>query len=149
MTYQEGIINAFSSEVKENGKIYLTLEHQYSIPRDEDCVVPEGWGLTDDDTYLYMSDGSHRIFRINPADLIEFDQDEFETAYDVDQWADESHFDTIYSIFDSQTGERLENIDELEMVNNNLYANLRDSSLNTFSIVKINTGVTGKLTFLV
>mmetsp|Transcript_8033 Transcript_8033/g.9162 ORF Transcript_8033/g.9162 Transcript_8033/m.9162 type:complete len:126 (+) Transcript_8033:241-618(+) len=88
-----------------------------------------------------MSDGSHRIFRIDPANLIEFDQDEFETAYDIDQCTDESHFDAIYSIFDPETGERLENLDELEMVNSNLYVNLYDESMQTFSIVKIDTGI--------
>mmetsp|Transcript_8034 Transcript_8034/g.9164 ORF Transcript_8034/g.9164 Transcript_8034/m.9164 type:complete len:100 (+) Transcript_8034:131-430(+) len=36
LTYQEGIILAFTSELKENGQTILTLEEKYAIPRDDD-----------------------------------------------------------------------------------------------------------------
>lgn len=36
--------------------------------------MKEGWGLTHDDKYLYASDGSDTIFRLNPQDLSVVDE---------------------------------------------------------------------------
>lgn len=81
LTFQDGILNELTLGEDEEGNAILELQHRYAIPRDDDCVVPDGWGLTDDETYLYMSDGTDRIYRIDPATLIEFDADEFNIIY--------------------------------------------------------------------
>ena len=139
LTNDNGILNALALDTDEDGNAILTLTTQYAIPRDNECNVPEGWGLTDDETYLYMSDRSNHIYRIDPGTLQEFDEDEFSIAYDADQCPEDSHFSHIYSVFNSETGEEFQNIGELELVNNNMYANIYDESLSSFLIIKIYT----------
>ncbi|CAI2376347.1 unnamed protein product [Moneuplotes crassus] len=139
ITYQDGILNEFTLGFDDDENAILELQHQYAIPRDDNCVVPEGWGLTDDETFLYMSDGSHHIYRINPETLSEFDPHEFRIIYGADECPEDSHFDHIYSIFESDTGDRMEGINELELVNQNLYANIYDESLETYRVISIAT----------
>ena len=77
LTYRTGNIHVFDDYTQDQ----LIETANMAMPRDADCLVPEGWGLTSDDTYLYMTDGTARVFRINPVDLQPFDQAEFDTAY--------------------------------------------------------------------
>ncbi len=55
MTYREGKITVFDAE---------TLEKigEKKMPKQ----MEEGWGMTHDSNYIYTSDGTYRIFKINP-----------------------------------------------------------------------------------
>ncbi len=93
-----------------NGKIYqLTWEHQRGFIYDattfdkigEFNYQGEGWGLTTDGKSLVMSDGSHRIRFINP--------DNFQVEKTI-------------SVLDA--GQPITNLNELEYVQNEIYANI-------------------------
>lgn len=43
-----------------------TLEREQTIPYFQ---AMQGWGLTNDGTHLYMTDGSDRVYKINPVDF--------------------------------------------------------------------------------
>lgn len=61
----------------------------------------EGWGLTHDDHYLIMSDGTNRLRFLDPAT-----------------------FETIRTISVTHRGEPLNNLNELEYVKGEIYANI-------------------------
>mmetsp|Transcript_21981 Transcript_21981/g.24411 ORF Transcript_21981/g.24411 Transcript_21981/m.24411 type:complete len:152 (+) Transcript_21981:497-952(+) len=85
-----------------------------------------------------MSDGSNRIFRINPNDLLEFDRDEFELNYAEGECPEETQFDETYHIYSPDNPELpLGNLNELELVGDLLYVNILDFSVNTFYIAQI------------
>ncbi|CAI2376179.1 unnamed protein product [Moneuplotes crassus] len=138
LTYQEGIVNQFHEEIDENGDRHFVLDNQYSIPRTEECTVVEGWGLTSDGTYLYMSDGSNRIYRFLPSDLIEFSQDDFDMDYDDGECSEEVRFPTTFDIFHNHDPTTpLSNLNELEFVDGSIFANILDFSVQTFYVAQI------------
>ena len=138
LTYRNGVINIFTEvQDEEEGTSHFELERMAAIPRDRQCEVPEGWGMTTDGTHLYMSDGSNRIFRINPDDLLDFSQEEFETEYTETGCPENSHFDHIYFVSNPETGAPLENLNELELVGNFLYANIWDPQGGTAHIARL------------
>lgn len=59
------------------------------------------WGLTDDNKYLIMSDGSNKIRYLNPK-----------------------NYEVIKTIKVTLEGEPIDNINELEYINNKIYANI-------------------------
>lgn len=61
----------------------------------------EGWGLTNDGKYLYQSDGSEKIYKLNPNDLKEVD------------------YINVYSLTD-----KVKQINELEWVDGKIYGNI-------------------------
>jgi len=93
------------------GKIYqLTWQSQTAFVYDATTFAPlrqffytgEGWGLTDDDRYLIMSDGTSQIRFVDPAT-----------------------FQTVKAIaVHDQQGAALTNINELEYINGEIYANV-------------------------
>lgn len=115
------------------GKLYqLTYKNQICFIYDAATFKPlgnfkysssEGWGMTTDGTHLIMSDGTDKISFINP-----------ET------------FKTDKTLKVRANGQVLGNLNELEIINGFLYANL----FTTSNIVKIdmNTGnVVGRIDF--
>ncbi len=76
----------------------------------------EGWGITNDGEYLYMSDGSQYIYKIDPTDFKQVDRLEV-----------------------IQGGSMIYNINEMEWIDGEIWANI----YTTNDIVKINpkTGV--------
>mmetsp|Transcript_30829 Transcript_30829/g.30479 ORF Transcript_30829/g.30479 Transcript_30829/m.30479 type:complete len:84 (+) Transcript_30829:313-564(+) len=63
--------------------------------------LKEGWGICSDGTYLYISDGSHKIYVMNPAD-----------------------YSIIKSILVTSQGQRINRINELEWVDGEIWANI-------------------------
>lgn len=74
----------------------------------------EGWGLTHDNRYLYSSDGTHNIYKIDPDTFTVVDSIQVTDTY----------------------GNQLEYINELEMVGNYIYANVLPSNV-IFKIDKV------------
>lgn len=64
--------------------------------------MEEGWGLTHDETHLYASDGTDKIFKINPEDFTVI-----ETLKVKDQHGKAIHY-----------------INELELVGDHIFANV-------------------------
>jgi glutaminyl-peptide cyclotransferase len=62
----------------------------------------QGWGLTNDGTHLYMSDGTHVIRVINPED--------FKTGRTI--------------VVNDEFGKPIMQLNELEMVNGEIWANI-------------------------
>mmetsp|Transcript_2426 Transcript_2426/g.2377 ORF Transcript_2426/g.2377 Transcript_2426/m.2377 type:complete len:94 (+) Transcript_2426:306-587(+) len=90
LTWKSGIVFKFDTLLNEVA--------QLSLPDG----INEGWGLTHDETNLFISDGSSKIYRV--------DVDTF-TVLD-------------YITVKKQGGGKVINLNELEMVNNELiYAN--------------------------
>ncbi len=91
LTWKEGVAFVYNlSDFKPIG------EFRYS---------GEGWGLTDDGTHLYMSDGTHVIRVVNPED-----------------------FKTIRTIVvNDEKGQPLMNLNELEWVRGEIWANVWQS----------------------
>ena len=100
-----------------NNKIYqLTYQNNegyvYNIETlTKEKTIPyfrqmEGWGLTTDGTYLYMTDGSDKIYKINADDF--------------------SKVDEIYVVSAQNT---VPTVNELEWVNGKIYANFYGSNL--------------------
>lgn len=133
LTYRSGIIHVFEDYLSDE----LIESATMAIPRDQNWEIPEGWGLTSDGTFLYMTDGSARIFRINPENLQPFDQEEHDRLYDAEEWPEEAQFDHIYTVLDPETGERLNNLNEMEMVGSEIYVNILDFSVQTFLVARI------------
>ncbi len=65
--------------------------------------MSEGWGMTHDSNYIYTSDGTSTIFKINPTD-----------------------FSVISSfvVFDEDGSTPIEYMNELELVGDYIYANV-------------------------
>ena len=70
-------------------------------PAGEFTYPTEGWGLTQDGVHLIMSDGSHRLYFLNP--------DNFQIVKEV-------------AVFDG--GQPVERLNELEYINGEVFANL-------------------------
>ena len=77
---------------------------------------PEGWGLTNNGKELIKSDGSHKVWFLDPETLKE---KRFIQAYTIDRAVD--------------------NLNELELINGKLYANKYQK--NTITIIDPNTGI--------
>lgn len=100
-----------------NGKVYqLTYKHNEAYVYDMNTLkkiktLPyfkpmEGWGLTNDGTNLYMTDGSDKMYVINPEDF--------------------SLIDTIYISSHKAT---VPTVNELEWVNGLIYANFYGTNI--------------------
>ncbi|MTG99377.1 glutaminyl-peptide cyclotransferase [Myroides albus] len=89
-----------------------TLEREKSLKYFADI---EGWGLTNDGTHLYMSDGTEKIYKVNP--------DTFELLSSI----------SVYSPKGA-----LPHINELEWVNGKIYANVY--GYNSIVIIDPQTG---------
>lgn len=76
----------------------------------------EGWGLTSDGEKLYMSDGTERIFRVNPSD-----------------------FKREATIVVTMRGEPVDYINELEWIDGKIWANVYTT--NHIVIIEPTTGV--------
>lgn len=137
LTYHNGVVNVFHEENPGVDGNKLVLEKKSMIPRDSNCKIPEGWGLTNDDNYLYMTDGSNRIFRFKPTSLLDYNNEEVSKSYKEGECAENSKFDRTFFITDPQTGKELKNLNELELVGNYLYANIWDPYTKTNKVVKI------------
>lgn len=74
-----------------------TLEKEKTLPYFQKM---EGWGLTNDGTHLYMTDGSDKVYILNPADFSK-----------IDYFTVSTNRGTVY------------NVNELEWVNGKIYAN--------------------------
>ena len=110
-----------------NGKIYqLTWESNKGFVYNADTFEKigefgyngEGWGITTDGKWLYMTGGTHKIFRIDP--------ETFKTVETIEVYSDKGKIDYL---------------NELEWINGEIWANIYTSDL----IVKINP-VTGAVT---
>jgi len=91
----------------KNNEAYVynleTLQKEATFPYFKNT---EGWGLTNDGTYLYMTDGSDKMYKVDPKDFSKIDE-----FYVV------SHTNTIPTI------------NELEWVDGKIYANFYGSNL--------------------
>jgi glutaminyl-peptide cyclotransferase len=132
LTWKNGIMNVLK---EKEGK--LELERMAAIPRDDDCVVPEGWGMTSDGKFLYMTDGTNRIFKIDPEKLHDFDEEKLIQQYTKDNCTDYPKFDKIYYVTDPSTDHKLKNLNELEMVGNHFYCNIWDPYIGGSYIAKL------------
>jgi glutaminyl-peptide cyclotransferase len=83
--------------------------------------MEEGWGLTHDDTHLWASDGTNRIFKIKPED---FSVEEIVEVKDVH-------------------GKAIHYINELELVGDHIYGNVLP--LNIMIKVNKNSGAIEKI----
>ena len=77
----------------------------------------EGWGLTNDGEYIYKSDGTSKIWRLNPDTLEEIDF--------IDVMTDKS---------------RIRNINELEYFNGKIYANTYQQNRDVIIIINPKDG---------
>ncbi|WP_294821927.1 glutaminyl-peptide cyclotransferase [uncultured Flavobacterium sp.] len=75
----------------------------------------QGWGLTHDDKYLYMSDGSEKIYKLDPATMKEVD------------------YINIYT-----GGTKVKSVNELEWIDGKIYANVYQE--NAIAIIDPATG---------
>lgn len=75
----------------------LELQKQVSMPSE----IKEGWGLCNDGEYLYISEGSEKIYKVNP-----------------------DTFEVISRISVSQGPSLVWNLNELEWVNGEIWANI-------------------------
>jgi glutamine cyclotransferase len=57
LTWKNGVVFTFDSE--------LNALKTFDLPSE----IAEGWGITHDDEFLYISDGSSSIFKIDPTDF--------------------------------------------------------------------------------
>ena len=97
LTWQE-----FKCFVYDTNNLKVTKEFQYNT---------EGWGLANDGKYLYMSDGSHYIYILDPATFRQIDR--LEILLD---------------------GKQVTNINELEWIEGEIWANV----YTTDEIIRIN-----------
>lgn len=88
LTYKNNLANIFNPE---------TLELENTVDYFQKM---EGWGLTNDGTHLYMTDGTQKIYKLDPATFKEVD------------------FVNVYT-----TKGPVGNVNELEWVNGKIYAN--------------------------
>ncbi|HBK82811.1 MAG TPA: glutamine cyclotransferase [Flavobacterium sp.] len=89
LTWKENKVYVYNAK---NLKLIKTMPYFKKI---------EGWGLTNDGTYLYMSDGSEKIYKLNP-----------ET------------FEMISYINVYSNANKIEFINELEWINGKIWANI-------------------------
>ncbi len=101
ITWQDHIAYVFNKD-----DFSLQTEFNYST---------EGWGLTNDDTYLYMSDGTNNIYKIDPNTF--------------------SFVDKI-QVYDNKS--RIMYLNELEMINGKIYANVYMSDY--IVVIDVKTG---------
>jgi len=110
-----------------NGKIYqLTWEETTALVYDAKTLkklkeLPyakkiEGWGLTNDGKYLYQSDGSEKIYKLNPEDLSVID---------------------YVNVYSKDT--KVKELNELEWVDGKIYSNVYQK--NAIVIINPSTGV--------
>lgn len=86
---------------KENTGFIYNADNLNKIKDFNYTKAIQGWGLTHDDTYLYQSDGSEKIYKLDP-----------ETLQEVD-------YINVYA------GDRkIKELNELEYVNGKIYANV-------------------------
>jgi glutamine cyclotransferase len=139
LTYRNGVINIFHENVDEENEenTSFELERTAAIPRDRTCQVPEGWGLTSDGVSLFMTDGSNRVFRIDPDALEDFDQEIFDTEYTETGCDENSHFAETFFVTDPASGVALENLNELELVGNFFYVNIWDPQNGSARIARL------------
>ena len=78
---------------------------------------PEGWGLTNDGKYIYKSDGTSKIWKLDPNNLEEIDF--------IEVMTDKS---------------RIKNINELEYINGKIYANTYQQNRDVVLIINSNSG---------
>lgn len=123
LSYHNGIITIFHEENIGTENDTLIIDRIAAQPRDENCTLHEGWGLTASDDFLYMSDGSNRIYRFTPDDLQDFTPDYLSLEFE-DECPEEYTFPSYFEINDTETGEPIYNINELEMVGNYIFANI-------------------------
>jgi glutamine cyclotransferase len=109
-----------------NNKIYqLTYKENTGFIYNADTMVKEkdfpffkqteGWGLTNDGTSLYMTDGSEKIYKLDPATLKEVD------------------YVNVYT-----KGTKIKAVNELEWVNGRIYANIYQ--MNSIAVIDPATG---------
>ena len=85
----------------------------------------EGWGLANDSKFLYLSDGSSKIRIIDPKTFLEIDSIEIVT-----------------------NTKKIKNINELEVVDNIIYANTYQSNKDVVLMIEKNSGkVLGLINF--
>ena len=77
----------------------------------------EGWGLTNDGKYIYKSDGTSKIWKLDPNNLEEIDF--------IEVMTDKS---------------RIKNINELEYINGKIYANTYQQNRDVVLIINSNNG---------
>ncbi len=86
----------------KNNEAYVydvtTFEREKTFPYFQNM---EGWGLTNDGSYLYMTDGSMSLFKVNPENFTKID------------------YVTV-----ATNQQAIPNINELEWVNGKIYANI-------------------------
>ena len=101
MTYREGRVFVFDKDT-------LDIVKQLKMPKQ----MEEGWGLTHDNKFLYASDGTARIFKINPENF------------------------TVIDIVDvkDKHGKAVHYINELELVGDFIYGNVLPLNV----VIKIN-----------
>lgn len=105
MTYREGKVYLYDR---------LTLDpiKTFKMPPE----MEEGWGLTHNDEHIFASDGTDRLFKINPE-----------------------NFTVIQTIpVTDKNGKPVRFINELELVGDYIYANILP--LNVIAKIDINTG---------
>ncbi len=97
----------------------------------------EGWGLTNDGQYLYMSDGSNKIYKIDPitfekVDEIQVYTNKSQISYINElEWVDGKIYANVYgenaiAIIDPATGAILQIVDFSELIHKTLYHEDRD-----------------------
>jgi glutamine cyclotransferase len=83
------------------GKIYqLTWENREGFIYDYPDFTPsgkfnyntEGWGITSDGTYLWMSDGTSNIYKLNPGNMNVIEQIEVYTDKGAEQYVNELEY---------------------------------------------------------
>lgn len=84
----------------QSGKVFVYAADSFKLLR-EFTIKGEGWGLTNNGTELIMSNGSDKLYFINPQD-----------------------FTISRSLAITHQGRALTNINELEWVEGNIYANI-------------------------
>lgn len=91
----------------KNNEAYVynaeTLEKEATLPYFKNM---EGWGLTNDGTYLYMTDGTDKLYKINPKD-----------------------FSLVEELYIATERGTVPTINELEWVNGKIYANFYGTDL--------------------
>jgi glutamine cyclotransferase len=116
MTYLNGKIIQLTWK-KKLGFVYdssdLTLEKSFSYTKS-----PEGWGLCNDGEWLYKTDGSQKLWRLDPITFEELDSKDIVTNNTF-----------------------LSKVNELEYVNGLIYGNTYQFNKDVVVIINPNTGV--------
>jgi len=108
---------------KENTGFIYNADNLKKIKEFEYTKPIQGWGLTHDDTHLYQSDGTEKIYKLDPETLKEVD------------------YINVYT-----ESAKVKSVNELEWVNGKIYGNIYQT--NTVAIIDPATGaVEGVLNF--